>query len=121
MIRQNGDLLVNLIEIKNDRCIIDWSFVLGHREPYNGMGVLGQAMPHRWLEQRTIHKLGAHARIKNTKYPGVPGIPTHPRITDNNAPQEHNDPSQPTALQQDSHLTPNNSKADGRHDDSTNK
>lgn len=26
-----------------------------------------------------------------------------------------------TALQQDSHLTPNDSQADGRHDDSTNK
>ena len=70
MIRQdNGDLLLNLIEIKSDRCIIDWSFVLGHREPYNGVGVLGSGHATPLAEQRTTHKpdtnqkLRAHAMI----------------------------------------------------------
>ena len=50
MIRQNGDLLVNLIEIKSDRCRdeIGHSYlVIGNR--IMGWESLGQAMPHRCM------------------------------------------------------------------------
>ena len=60
MIRQNGDLLVNLIEIKSDRCRdeIGHSYlVIGNR--IMGWESWGQAMPHRRLKQHATHKLRA--------------------------------------------------------------